>query len=1148
MTAKKKMAALDVLASAATLTLLAAFFSVAALSQPTTSGRAARQTPPKVLDGTAILVKHYDSRQMLRLAFVLTPPHMDEERALIEALHDKKSPLFHQFLTAEQFNRRFAPSEEDEEAVVAWAQSQSLTITRRYNNRLVVDVEAPAGVIEKALNVTLNNYQLDAETFFSNDRDPMLPSALGSVVHMIEGLNSLERARPVSNNGTPVTRPDYVPGPVVGVEETHGVNATAALSARSTRADIAKPTPDLVNGSFDPQDLYSSQGYNYGALQNLGHCCNPLGNPGSTPPETSIAIAAFGDVSFSDLLAYQTEFPYLSYLVAKIFVDGGYTCNNSAGPDSNCVETTVDTEFSLATSNSFASNANTAEIFVYESSGNASDLYNAIVDQGKARIFSTSFGWPEGINISDSQMQGFENIFASYVIRGWTLLAATGDNGATAGCKDQLAVEYPASDPYMVAAGGTTLRFNSNDTYDYEYAWTGGTLAGQCASKHGGGTGGVSSYFPSPAYQAGLGVNFRAVPDIALNAGGPQVVIYDGQPGGYATGTSMVAPELAGFFAQENAYLLSIGNACGGSGTAACAPLGWVTPLLYAKDINTAPHYPYYDITFGCNSNDITIQYGLNPYCAETGFDLVTGWGSANMLQLAWAFNWSLAGTKAAPTVSFSGPPTNKWYNTNQSVSWKVVDTTSGGLPGTGIAGFTQGWDTLPSDAPREATPGSDNTFYSGPEFPNATLGCLSLASGGSCSGGVSQGCHSAYVRAWNNMGVTSGDAYYGYVCYDTVAPTVSASKSPAPNSAGWNNTPVTITFTATDPGGADASGIKATYYGFDATKCSPTALGSCQTYSAPFSYNTQGYNLGVFFTEDNAGNQSSPLLIGVNIDETAPVTQAGLGGTVTAHGVDTPVQVTLTATDSLSGVASTSFSLNGRAYSTYTGPFTVTAAGAYTLKFFSVDVAGNVEATNTATFSIVSPTTITLTVSPNPADVAQTVTLKATVAASLLGTPTGTVTFKEGTTIIGTATLTSGAASITTTSLPFGADSLTASYGGATYFLASTSAAVSEDIKQTTTTKVTSAANPSTYEQPVTFTAVVTPASSGTPTGSVEFLDGTTVFAIVALSGGKATFAITTLSVATHSITAVYEGNSAYVGSVRHPDCRKGGNHDDHC
>jgi hypothetical protein len=91
----------------------------------------------------------------------------------------------------------------------------------------------------------------------------------------------------------------------------------------------------------------------------------------------------------------------------------------------------------------------------------------------------------------------------------------------------------------------------------------------------------------------------------------------------------------------------------------------------------------------------------------------------------------------------------------------------------------------------------------------------------------------------------------------------------------------------------------------------------------------------------------------------------------------------------------------------------------------------------------------------------------------------------------------------------------------------------VSEDIKQTTTTKVTSAANPSTYEQSVTFTAVVTPASSGTPTGSVEFLDGTTVFAIVALSGGKATLAITTLSVASHSITAVYEGNSAYVGST---------------
>src|SRR5579872_5714990 len=76
------------------------------------------QTPQPVLAGTAKLSAHYDSTKMLRLAFALKPPHLEEEQQLIKDLHDKKSPQFHRFLTAEQWNARFAPSVQDEQAVV----------------------------------------------------------------------------------------------------------------------------------------------------------------------------------------------------------------------------------------------------------------------------------------------------------------------------------------------------------------------------------------------------------------------------------------------------------------------------------------------------------------------------------------------------------------------------------------------------------------------------------------------------------------------------------------------------------------------------------------------------------------------------------------------------------------------------------------------------------------------------------------------------------------------------------------------------------------------------------------------------------------------------------------------------------------------
>ena len=153
----------------------------------------------------------------------------------------------------------------------------------------------------------------------------------------------------------------------------------------------------------------------------------------------------------------------------------------------------------------------------------------------------------------------------------------------------------------------------------------------------------------------------------------PQNAFFNGSwfPNG---GTSIVAPELAGFYAQENAYLLYIqsivGDTCGGSMSSPCAPLGNANWYLYYEGLHApvAPHYPFYDITAGCNNNDITQQYGLNAFCAGPGYDLVTGWGSANMLQLAWAINDFIAGDYGGPSVSFTGPLLNHWYTTDQTI------------------------------------------------------------------------------------------------------------------------------------------------------------------------------------------------------------------------------------------------------------------------------------------------------------------------------------------------------------------------------------------------------------------------------------------------------------------------------------------------
>src|SRR5262249_54442419 len=110
-----------------------------------------------------------------------------------------------------------------------------------------------------------------------------------------------------------------------------------------------------------------------------------------------------------------------------------------------------------------------------------------------------------------------------------------------------------------------------------------------------------------------------------------------------------------------------------------------------------------------------------------------------------------------------------------------------------------------------------------------------------------------------------------------------------------------------------------------------------------------------------------------------------------------------------------------------------------------------------------------------NPSVFGQSVTFTATVAAGApaTGTPTGTVTFRDGTTNLGTGTLNaSGVATFSTSALAVGSHAISVVYGGDTKFTTSTSAAIPQTVNQaTTTTTLTASLNPSVFGQSVTFT-----------------------------------------------------------------------------
>ena len=166
-----------------------------------------------------------------------------------------------------------------------------------------------------------------------------------------------------------------------------------------------------------------------------------------------------------------------------------------------------------------------------------------------------------------------------------------------------------------------------------------------------------------------------------------------------------------------------------------------------------------------------------------------------------------------------------------------------------------------------------------------------------------------------------------------------------------------------------------------------------------------------------------------------------------------------------------------------------------------------------------------------------QSVTLTASVYNGGQSYPTGQVEFLDGGDVIGTGTLSNGQASLTLSSLTVGGHSLTAAYQGDASDAVSTSYAANVTVQQaSTTTALTSSANPSDIGQAVTFTAEVDGASGGAPTGSITFMSGTTTLGTGTLSpggnGSQATLTLSTLPTGTDPVVAVYGGDPNYRGS----------------
>ncbi|MES2391862.1 MAG: Ig-like domain repeat protein [Acidobacteriota bacterium] len=163
---------------------------------------------------------------------------------------------------------------------------------------------------------------------------------------------------------------------------------------------------------------------------------------------------------------------------------------------------------------------------------------------------------------------------------------------------------------------------------------------------------------------------------------------------------------------------------------------------------------------------------------------------------------------------------------------------------------------------------------------------------------------------------------------------------------------------------------------------------------------------------------------------------------------------------------------------------------------------------------------------------VGQAETFTATVTSPTI-TPNGTVNFLIGGVVIGSGPLNaSGVATFTTTSLNVGTQTIQAAYAGTVNFGASTATVSVVVVQATSVTSLLSSANPQTVGQNLTLTATVTSTDPGL-TGTVNFMDGATSLGSATLTNGTASLNTSGLAFGSHTITAVYSGDTNHTTST---------------
>ena len=472
----------------------------------------------------------------------------------------------HPTLDREEFSNQFSPLQSTIDTLTAWAQNNNLMIVNAAPQNALVKIVGTAGQWNSIFNISLIN-PTENLTVFDYKGSITVPAEIANIVDHVLGLDNKQYLKP-------------------------GVKAAASITNNSTPPYTASQTPAQV------AEIYQF--------------------PQGTGAGACIGLLEFGG-GYSEQNLYSTFVNELGLPVPDVIfypVNGG---TNNQGSSKTSLEVMLD----IAVAGGIV---NDAKIVVYMGGFSGQPGLQAVFDVWLAAyadttnnpcVLSYSYVGSE-IPYSQDQRNVWDAVLQQGLILGIPTFCCSGDDGQTQYTNNDpptygLSVDYPASSPYAIGVGGTTL-YNGNET-----VWNNSDIGYATATG-----GGVSIEYTVPSWQTGLTfktynqgtvgaattLTGRGVPDVAAN-GDP----YTGYPV---------------WWGYPNQYTITAGTSAGAPLWAALICLIYSITRTKIQNLNPVLYNntsAFKDITVGNNQKFGTAP-GIPGYSATTGWDACTGLGS----------------------------------------------------------------------------------------------------------------------------------------------------------------------------------------------------------------------------------------------------------------------------------------------------------------------------------------------------------------------------------------------------------------------------------------------------------------------------------------------------------------------------------------